>query len=210
MSVLPQLATSLNRRDEVPNTELAKKIAESHNHAAVKELVSQLYHKDKNIQHDCIKVLYETGERNPSLIAPYFNDFLKLLESRNNRMLWGAMTALDTIALEKPAATDAALLKIEAAASKGSVIARDHAVNIFIKLCTISRYAEHAFNLLILQIQWCPANQLAMYAEKALPLITGKNKRKFVQAVSGRLPIIVKESARKRLKKILEQCTRIK
>lgn len=210
MSVLPQLATSLNRRDEVPNSELAKKIAESHNHAAVKELVSQLHHKDKNIQHDCIKVLYETGERNPSLIAPYFNDFLKLLETGNNRMLWGAMTALDTIALEKPAATGAALLKIEAAASKGSVIARDHAVNIFIKLCTISRYAEHALNLLVLQIQLCPANQLAMYAEKALPAITVKNKRKFVQAVSGRLPEIEKESARKRLKKILEQCTRIK
>jgi hypothetical protein len=49
MSILNQLATALNRRDEVPNQELAKKIVKSKDKDAVKELVDNLNNKDKNI-----------------------------------------------------------------------------------------------------------------------------------------------------------------
>src|SRR6266513_422108 len=97
MTVLDKLATALNRRDEVPNQELAKEIVRSNDRRAVKELIENLAHKDKNIQSDCIKVLYEVGEREPALIAPYYNEFGKLLDSKNNRLVWGAMTALDSI-----------------------------------------------------------------------------------------------------------------
>lgn len=79
-------------------------------------------------------------------------------------MVWGAMAALDAIALEKPQVLYKKIKQIEAAALKGSVITRDHAVGIFIKLCSIGSYAEEMFNLLLLQLNTCPVNQLPMYA----------------------------------------------
>jgi hypothetical protein len=57
MAVINKLATSLNRRDEIPNQELAKQIANSNDKKAVKELIENLNNKNKNIQSDCIKVI---------------------------------------------------------------------------------------------------------------------------------------------------------
>ena len=85
MTVIDKLATSLNRRDEVPNQELAKQIASSNDKKAVKELVENLNNKNKGIQSDCIKVIYEIGMLKPNLIAGFANDFLKLLDNKNNR-----------------------------------------------------------------------------------------------------------------------------
>ncbi|MCB0545469.1 MAG: hypothetical protein KDC70_18225, partial [Saprospiraceae bacterium] len=59
MSILDKLSTSLNRRDEVPNQELAKKILKTKDKKAIKELAENLENKNKGIQSDCIKVLYE-------------------------------------------------------------------------------------------------------------------------------------------------------
>ncbi len=61
MSDLPKLASSLGRRDEKPNQEL--------------ELVENLNYKDKNIQRDCIKVIYEIGESKPALLSDYAKEF---------------------------------------------------------------------------------------------------------------------------------------
>jgi hypothetical protein len=88
MSVTQKLATSLGRRDEVPNQELARDVAAREDKAAIKELVENLSHKSKDIQNDCIKVLYEVGYEKPKLIAPYLKDFLALLGSKNNRLQW--------------------------------------------------------------------------------------------------------------------------
>src|SRR3989442_11715039 len=102
MGVIDKLATSLNRRDEAPNQELAESISDHADKIAVKELVDNLSSRNKNIQSDCIKVLYEIGEHKPTLISNHVKEFLALLESKNSRLVWGAMTALDTITLEDP------------------------------------------------------------------------------------------------------------
>lgn len=69
MTVIDKLASSLNRRDEAPNQELAKRITDKNDRKAVQELVANLGTKSKAIQSDCIKVLYEIGERKPEFIA---------------------------------------------------------------------------------------------------------------------------------------------
>src|SRR3954467_15764863 len=102
MSIIDQLAVSLGRRDEVPNRELAERIASKGDKAAVKELVENLSNKNKNIQSDCLKTLYEIGEREPSLIGDYAKEFGTLLTSKNPRMVWGAATALSSIAEVNP------------------------------------------------------------------------------------------------------------
>ena len=205
MSILNKLASALDRRDELPNEELAKQIADKNDNEAVKKLVANLSNKSKDIQNDCIKVLYEIGERKPALIAAYAKEFIDLLDSRNNRLQWGAMTAINTITLENPKLIYGSLSKIIAAADNGSVITKDHAVNILISLCSLKQYTENAFSLLIEQLLNSPTNQLPMYAEKAIPVINEKNKQLFVKALASRINDIGKETKRKRVEKVIKK-----
>ena len=205
MSVLDKLATALDRRDEVPNQELAQEILKAGDSATVKELVANLQHKDKGIQGDCIKVLYKVGEMQPDLIAEYAEDFEKLLASKNNRLVWGAMTALDCIATTEPKTIHKMLSRILAASDEGSVITRDHAVGILAKLASLKQYAGECVPLLIEQIAGCPNNQLSMYAEKALPTITGTHKIRFETVIKKRMQDVERESQRKRLTRVLRK-----
>lgn len=203
MNVIDQLASSLNRRDEVPNQELAAKIAASKDKQAVKELIENLRSKSKDIQNDCIKVLYEIGAIEPVLISEYASIFLDLLKHKNNRLQWGGMAALNTIVSEKPAFIYESVPAILDAVSRGSVITMDGAVNVFIKLCGIPDYTENTFAVLIEVMQKSPTNQLPMYAERAMPIVNKENKERFISVLSKRLNEIEKESKRKRVEKVI-------
>lgn len=205
VGTLAKLACALNRRDEEPNIALAEQIAKTANAKAVKELVDNLHNKNRDIQNDCIKVLYETGERKPALIAPYTNNFLELLQSKNNRLQWGGMTALSAIVNEDAKKIYKALPRIVDAADSGSVITRDQAVSILLKLCTHKQFADDCFQLFLLQLASSPTNQLPMYAENALGIINAKNGAALVKALTARLPEIEKESKRKRVEKVIQK-----
>jgi len=205
MSIIPKLASSLNRRDEVPNQELAKQIAIKKDKKAVQELVENLNNKSKDIQNDCIKVLYEIGAINPTLVSEYAKEFIALLDNKNNRLQWGAMTAINTITLENPKVVYGSITKIVAAADKGSVITKDYAVNILITLCSLKPYADNAFSLLNEQLLQSPTNQLPMYAEKAIPIINDSNKKTFIKTLTSRLDDIEKDTKRKRVEKVIKK-----
>lgn len=89
MSALQRIAYYQNRRDEVPNQELAKELATKKDRKGIREIAENLWNKNVQVQSDCLKVLYEIGYLQPELVAPYAEDFLKLLHSRNNRLVWG-------------------------------------------------------------------------------------------------------------------------
>jgi len=208
MSVLDELATALGRRDEVPNQELARKIVRERDGPAVQELVENLANKNKGIQNDCIKALYEIGKANPNLIAKYYKEFGKLLESKNNRLVWGAMMALDTIALKEPKAVYGMLSKIlRVADTSGSVIAKDHAVGIFAKLGTLRPYKRDCVALLIEQLMSCPNNQFPMYVEMSFPVIDAGNRKRFQQVLETRIQKLDRESQQKRVAKVLKRLT---
>jgi len=173
---------------------------------AVKELIENLNHRDRGIQGDCIKVLYEIGAANPDLIAKYYREFGELLESKNNRVVWGAMTALDTIALKEPKGVHGMLAKIlRVADNSGSVIARDHAVGILVKLGTRKAYKRDCIALLIEQLMSCPNNQFPMYVEMSVAVIEAGNRERFQQVIETRMPRLDKESQKKRLAKVLKK-----
>jgi hypothetical protein len=205
MSILPKLASALGRRDEVPNQVLAKSIATQKDRHAVEELVANLSNRKKDIQSDCIKVLYEIGAIKPSLISEYVNEFIALLEHKNNRLQWGAMTALSSIVAEDPKALFNALPRILKAAEKGSVITKDHAMNILIKLCSQKQYTEKSFTLLIEQLKKSLTNQLPMYAENAMSVVNEKNRTTFIETLNSRLDDIEKDSKRKRVEKVIKK-----
>jgi hypothetical protein len=205
MTVLDQLASSLNRRDEVPNQELAQRIAAANNKGAVKELVDNLHNKNKEIPGDCIKVLYEIGAVRPDLIAGYYKEFGELLQSKTNRLVWGAMTALDSIALKEPKHVHALLPRILAAADAGSVITKDHAVGILAKLATVKAYRDDCISLLLEELMKSPNNQFPMYVETALPVIGEQARQRFQAIIMKRLPELERESAKKRVMKVLKK-----
>jgi hypothetical protein len=205
MSIISKLASSLHRRDEVPNKELAQQIIKANDKKAIKELVENLSNKDAKIQSDCIKVLYEIGEHRATLIAGYDKEFLALLENKNNRLVWGAMTALDCITSINPKGIYKNLAKILATAEHGSVITKDHGVNILIKLAADKNFTDNSLTLLLGQLKTCATNQLPMYAENALPVITGKYKNDFIKVLTSRLNDIEKESKQLRVKKVIKK-----
>ena len=204
MSVIGKLACSLNRRDEVPNQELAKELADKNDTHSIQELVENLSNKNKNIQSDCIKVLYEIALLKPQLVAIHIKEFISLLDNKNNRIVWGAMTAIDHITLQKPKEVYTALPKIIEAADKGSVISRDHCVEILIKLSSIKQHAENTFSLLLEQLKTCPVNQLPMYAENAIGVINETNKMIFIKTLQSRLKEVEKETQQKRIEKVIK------
>lgn len=203
MTIISKLSSSLGRRDEVPNQELAHEIIRSNNPKAISELVDNLAHKDKRIQGDCIKTLYEIGAERPDLIADYEKEFLNLLESKNNRLAWGAMIALDYIALVNPSRIHKQLGKIMMASDKGSVITKDHAIGILIKLAGEKKSAKDALALLLAQLRSCATNQLPMYAENARAVIPDRSKQDFIRVLTARLGDLERESARRRVEKVI-------
>lgn len=205
MTVINQLASSLGRRDEVPNQELAKQIAANNDKNAVAELIAGLEHKNKDIQSDCIKTLDELGKLSPKLVAPHIEALLALLNHKNNRLQWGAMSALNAIANEDLKAIYQALPAIIASADKGSVITNDNCVGILIQLCAVKVYTDDAFSLLNERLIKCPTNQLPMYAENALPIINETNKSTFINTLTSRLSEIEKDSKRLRVEKVIKK-----
>lgn len=175
------------------------------NKAAVKELVELLEHKDKNIQSDCIKVLDEIGKINPAMVSSYCKIFIDMLENKNNRMVWGTMCVLDSIVDSHAELIFKSLVKIVEASDKGSVITKDHAVNILIKLSGDKQYTKTTFPLLIEQLKFCPGNQLPMYAENAAPIINVKNKQVFIETISARIKEMQTDSKKKRIEKVVKQ-----
>lgn len=205
MSILQKLASANNIRNTEPNKELAAELTKTKDKKAVKELVENLKHKDKNIQSDCIKVLYEIGEQQPDLIADYDKTFLELLYNKNNRLVWGAMTALNCIVSINPHGMYKHLNTILDIAEKGSVITKDHAVGILTKLSKEKKYADDTLVLLMDIMKTAATNQLPKYAENAIPVITENYKKDFVKVLSGRLDDFETETKKVRLQKVIKK-----
>ena len=210
MSVIEKLATSLGRKDDVPNQELAKEIAETNDKAAVSELIEILKTtNNKKIKSDCIKTLYEIGYLKPEFISDYYQYFLELLKNKNNRLVWGAMIALKTISNIKPKEICENLTEILDATENGSVITNDNGISILINLSKVKEYFEDTFPLLLEQLRKCEPKQLPMYAERTLPIINAKNKIEFINLMNERMNELNKESQKKRIEKVLKKLMKL-
>lgn len=202
MSVLERIAFFQNRRDEVPNQQLAKELAESGNRAGIKEIAANLQSKNHNVQSDCLKVLYEIGYLKPDLIVDYTPDFLGLLKSKNNRIVWGAMIALATVADKKPAEIYAKLGNVTDAFVKGSLITVVWGTKALAKVAAADKnYKQKIFPLLTAQLKKCLPRDVPMHAESILPAIDAENKKEFLGILEARKPEMT-ASQLARLKKV--------
>ena len=209
MTVIKALSSSLGQKGNETNIALAKEIAETENHDAIRELVDNLNNRDKKIQGDCIKTLYETAYIRPEMIAEYYLNFLDLLTSKNNRMVWSGMIALLTITDLKYKEIFASLELIMTTIKKGSVITIDCGVEILAKLNKHSEYFDITDPLLIEQLWKCPIKQLPQYIEKSLISIAKQNKEIYQNIIEKRKPECDKDSQIKRLEKVLKQINKL-
>ncbi len=205
MSALDRIAHFKGRRDEVPNQELARDLAAKKDRAGIREIATSLSDPDKDIQADCIKVLYEVGYIDPALISGYAEEFLKLLHSRNNRLVWGGMIALATVAALQPELVYSHRGEIEKVMDEGSVITVDNGVLALAQAASKNaKYSTAIFPYLLNHLKSCRPKDLAQHAEKTLPAVNATNRSQFAAVVTKRLPE-VSGSALGRLKKVLRE-----
>ncbi len=98
MSYINKIAYYRNIRNEEPNKELAEELASSSDTIGIDEIASFLNDKNSSVASDCLAVLYHVGYVRPDLIEKFTETFLNMLDSKKNRMVWGSMIALSTIA----------------------------------------------------------------------------------------------------------------
>lgn len=205
MSAIDQLSSVLGKKGNDDNIALANQIAMTKNTEYVQELVDNLANKNKRIQSDCIKTLYEIGYIAPELIAEYYTNFLQLLSSKNNRLVWGGMAALATIADLKSRELFDSLELIMDTMDKGSVITIDGGVEILGKLNKYDEFYSKTNPLIIEQLKKCPIKQMPQYLEKSIDSICERNKNEFLAIIDARYDECEKESQKKRLKKIINK-----
>ena len=204
MSVLNKIAFYQNRRDEIPNREAAQVLAQTRSRADIREIAEAIWDKEPNVQSDCLKVLYELGYLAPDLIAEYVDDFLKLLKHRNNRMVWGGMIALSTVADLKAAEIFPHIGEIVQVMEKGSVITMDNGIKVLALVASQKDdYRKAIFPILLDHLKTCRPKEVPQHAEKSLPAVTAGNKSDFIQVLEGRLEDMTASQAA-RLKKIIK------
>jgi hypothetical protein len=188
MSVLNKIAFYQDRRDEAPNQELARQLVETKNLAGIQEIAENLWNKNSKIQSDCIKVLYEIGYLAPELVAPYSMDFLKLLRSRNNRLVWGAMIALSTVAGIAADAIYPYRGEIQKTMARGSVITVDAGVLTLAELAATSdQRRQEIFPFLLDHLRTCRPKDVPQHAEKTLRAVDEGNKDEFIAVLETRM-----------------------
>ena len=203
--MLEKLACKLGRNDEAPNIELAEELCRNNDTAGIKEIVDGLMGADKAVANDCIKVLYEIGERKSGLIAGYADEFLSRMRSKNNRLAWGSMVALAKIAEHAPKPIFEKLSVVVAAYEEGSVITIDNSISVFAGLCKADEsYAKEVLPILVSHLQKCRPKDVPQHAERASVCFNRENAGAFIVVLEKRLPDLA-IAGQVRVKKLLRK-----
>lgn len=209
MSVLHRIAFYQGRRDELPNQELARDLAASADRDGIRELADNLKNKDRSVRSDCLKVLYEIGYIDPSLIADYVGEFLALLRSRNNRMVWGGMIALSTISALRAADIWSRIDDVIKAVDEGTLITVVSGVKVLAMVASASEaYEQRLFPVLLKQLQSCTPRDVPMHAESILPAIDDGNRCEFLAVLRSREAELSASQAA-RLRKVIRQVEKV-
>jgi hypothetical protein len=205
MSVLTQLASAQGRRDDVPNQELAKQLTEAQDREGIRVLVENLAHEDPNVQSDCIKTLYEVGYLDPTLITNHWVVFLELLASKNNRLIWGGMIALSTLADLRAPDLFEHKSEIQQAMEGGSVITQDSGVRVLTAVAAQrEEYRTDLLPYLLKKLTACRAKDLPKYAEMVFNALGEADREKFREVLTLRIPELT-PSQQRRMERTLKK-----
>ena len=147
----------------------------------------------------------EIGRNAPELFGEYVDDFLKLLSSKNNRRVWGAMINLSLIADKKPKEIfESFESKIETI-ENGSVITRDNGIKtLAIVASTEEEYNQIIFPFLIEQLKTCRPKSVPQYAESTFCAVKSDNRERYIEVLNRRFDTL-SSSQQSRVKKLLRK-----
>jgi hypothetical protein len=205
MSALERISFFQNRRDEIPNQNLARELAQTRDLAGIAEIDANLTNENKNVRSDCLKVLYEIGYIDPALIVPYAEDFLRLLSNRDNRMIWGAMITLGNIVDLCPDEIWSKIDNVLETVEHGSVITVLWGVRVLAKTAAANPvYSLKIFPFLTGLLKTCIPRDFPTHAESMLPAVHRDNLDQFKAVILQRQPDL-SPAQLSRMKKVLRQ-----
>ena len=188
MAILNRLASAQGQRSDLPNQALARELAAKKDKKGIREVAQNLQNKDRKIQSDCIKVLYEIGYLEPGLIAAYASDFLMLLGSRHNRLVWGGLIALSTIASLKAGELYPHWRDIRAVMDTGTVITVDAGVKTLAQVAAhADAYRQEILPVLLEHLRTCRPQSVAQHAEAIAVAVDANTRAEFVKVLTRRL-----------------------
>lgn len=203
MSVLSKLASSQDRNDEEPNKDLGKVLVENRDKVGIQEVAQNLFNIDRRIQTDCLSVLEQVGLLEPELIEDYVLDFIQLIFSKHNRLVWAAMINLALIADRKPQVIFEHKEELMQVIENGSVITQDNGVKTLAKVAvTNSEYQKVIFPFLMEQLKNCRSKSVPQYAESIRFATNSKNQGQYLKILNERYDTLSKAQQR-RVKKLL-------
>lgn len=187
MSALNKISFALGINNDIPNQELARELAENNDKKGIPEIHSGLSDKNRRIQSNCIKVLYETGYIKPELISEYAETFIKLLSSKNNRLVWGSMIALMTIADINPKPLLKQIDNIKKIVESGSVITKDAGFAAIAKaLSTDKKALKSNIDFLFDWISKIEAKRIPKFVEDISPVMIDPYAVSFLEIIESR------------------------
>lgn len=206
MSWIRKIAFYRNIRNEIPNQELAKELAETNNVAGIKEIADYLFDKNSSVASDCIKVLYEIGYLKPELIKDYSEIFLRLLESKNNRMVWGGMIALATVAELNAELIGKQIELILNTMKKGTLITEVWGIKTLVGVSLKNnKTKEKLLPVLFDYLERCRPIDFATRVETILPVISNLDENEIMERIIAMKTSELSDSQTKKLNTILNR-----
>lgn len=134
-----------------------------------------------------MKVLDEIGALKPALIAPHADAFLDLLTSRQNRLVWGGMTALGCIAKKQADTIWPRIRIVMDATANGSVITQDWGVRVLAAVAASGPARRRGIlPFLIDFLGTCPHKDMPKHAESALLAIDAASRAQVLAVLERR------------------------
>jgi hypothetical protein len=195
------------RGDDLAIVALAERATAGKGGAGADDLVvaaaAGLGSRDKRTRSGCVKLLYEIGFRRPEFVAGLAETFVALLGDPDNRMVWGAMSALQAIAASRPDFLFERRAAILEAVRRGSVITRDRGISA-LGMVAASKPSRRAalFPELLGLLEECRPGDLPKYAESLKPAVGRAEAGELRRVVERRLPEL-DPAPRKRAEKLL-------
>jgi hypothetical protein len=204
MTVINQLASQTGRNDDQPNKDLGMRLVADRDADSIQEIANNLWNQDKRIQVDCLSVLEQVGRLAPDMIEAYVEDFLQLITSKNNQLVWAAMINLALIADRVPEEIFARYEVLIRVIESGSVITVDNGIKVLGKVAaTKPAYNVVIFPTLMEQLAECRPKSVPQFAESILPAVTPDNQGTYLKVLETRMNSLSATQV-KRVQKILK------
>ncbi len=204
--ILNLLSTAQGRADQGPNRYVAETLINSRDLDGLSYLISCL---DQEIgiktKIDILLCLAHLSSISPEMLVPHVDRLFPFLESQHNRAIWATMITLSNMT---PLIADKLYTQLPLIMDKtehGSVVTKDHGIDILIGLYQIPIYRSDAFELFCEQLSNAPDNQLGQYGEKISLVVSAEDKSRVINILEARLPELVKESHVRRTSKLIKR-----